>query len=169
MKYTADFVRNILQYDPTTGVFRWRERSDVRASWNPQFAGKRAGSIGSTGYLKVSINDQTFLGHRLAWLIMTGAWPAHEIDHKDGNPANNRWDNLRRATRQQNQQNRRRHKSNKSGFKGVYKNSSGNTWAAQIYDLGRKIHVGNFPSAQAAHKAYCDASHRCYGEFARTT
>lgn len=163
---TSEYVRGILSYDPDTGVLRWKLRTDVRSAWNQKFAGKVAGPVGK-GYVKITINDRAFYAHRLAWLIITGQWPLNEIDHKDQNPANNRWDNLRIATRQQNQQNRKRHKSNTSGFKGVFKNQHGVTWSAQIYRFGKKIHVGCFPTAEAAHAAYCVASRDHYGEFAR--
>jgi hypothetical protein len=162
---TAEQLRALLIYDPDSGRFFWKPRTGLEP-WNAVFAGKEAGSQSSSGYVKISINNRTYLGHRLAWLIMTGEWPACEIDHKDG--MSNRWGNLREATRQQNQQNRSRHKSNSSGFKGVCKNRSGYTWSAQIYRFGKKIHVGCFATAEAAHAAYCVAASQHYGEFART-
>lgn len=152
---TPEYLRSILHYDPDSGVFTRRA------------TGKIAGS-GKSGYRKISINNRSYWAHRLAWAIMMGEWPPETIDHKDGDGSNNRWDNLRAATRQQNQQNRRRHKSNGSGFKGITKNKHGITWSAAIYQKGRKIHIGNFPTAEAAHSAYCIAARAHYGEFART-
>lgn len=167
MNLDADYVRGILRYNKRTGVLHWKKRADATACWNAQFSGKIAGSIGSTGYVRVSINDRGFLAHRLIWLIVTGEWPKEEIDHKDQNEANNRWANLREASRQQNQRNRRRHKSNTSGFKGVFKNRIGSTWSAQIYLKRNKIHVGCYPTAEAAHAGYREAARQHYGEFAR--
>jgi hypothetical protein len=163
---TAEFVRSLLEYNPDTGTFVWRARG--KKFWDNCHAGKNAGSICSTGHLRISILDRGYFAHRLAWLIMTGEHPVNEIDHKDGNPANNKWDNIRAATRQQNQQNRRRHSSNSSGFKGVFKNRIGVTWSAQIYCFGKKIHIGCYPTAEMAHEAYCEAAKKNYGEFART-
>lgn len=169
MSLTAEYVSLILEYDQLTGVFKWKYRADATSRWNGRYSGKNAGSIGSTGHVRICINDKMYLAHRLAWLMIHGVWPANEIDHINGEPSDNRLVNLREATRQENQQNRRRHCSNKSGLKGIYKNKIGTTWAATIYWFGRKIHVGNFPTAEAAHAAYCAAARNHYGEFARTS
>jgi HNH endonuclease/AP2 domain len=97
---------------------------------------------------------------------MTGKWCRVIIDHRDGDPSNNRWDNLRRATVAQNGANKPRHRNNTSGFKGVCRDRG--RWRAAIYKNGRRHPLGNFPTPEAAHAAYVKAARKLFGEFART-
>lgn len=91
-----------------------------------------------------------------------------QVDHRDGNGLNNTSYNLRLATHQQNQRNKRLQRNNTSGFKGVswYKKES--LWVANISVNGRTITLGRFPTAEAAHAAYCEASAKYHGPFGRT-
>jgi hypothetical protein len=105
------------------------------------------------------------MAHRLAYLYMTGRCPADQIDHKDGNRSNNCWDNLREATGSQNQCNRPARRTNKLGLKGVHKRRYG--YRAELKGDGRRIDLGSFPTAEAAHEAYVAAAKQFHGEFAR--
>jgi HNH endonuclease/AP2 domain len=91
------------------------------------------------------------------------------IDHRDGNSTNNRWSNLRLATVSQNNANRRRPRHNTSGYKGVSlcRRSGRRRWRAVIYKKGQ-IHLGTFPTPEAAHAAYVAAAPKVHGKFART-
>src|SRR6478752_7514035 len=95
-------VRAVLDYEPESGAFTWRFRADATAKFNNRFAGKPAGTLCKHGYLHITINFRQFRANRLAWLLMTGAWPTFHVDHEDGVPSNNRWRNLREATNAQN-------------------------------------------------------------------
>ena len=77
------------------------------------------------GYCVVTASGKKYLGHRLAFYYMTGEWPKGDVDHIDHNRANNKWDNLRIVTRQENLKNCRRQKNNKSGITGVFKTKTG--------------------------------------------
>ena len=100
MNLTAEYVRSILDYDPETGEFRWKHRANVPKRINKRYVGKIAGtSIYPYGRRKIVIDDKPYRSSRLAWLMQTGVWPSYEIDHKDNDPSNDRWDNLRPATR----------------------------------------------------------------------
>lgn len=99
---------------------------------------------------------------------MTGEWPPQEVDHHDNDGWNNRWDNLRLATRSQNQANTRRYKSNSSGKKGVFRNGGeARPWRAQIQKDGKKISLGYFETIEAASEAFAAAATAQHGEFAR--
>jgi hypothetical protein len=129
-------------------------------------AGDVAGTVDFDRYRKIMIRGRQYRAHQLAWLYMTGKrWP-RVIDHRDRNPSNNRWDNLRRATVSQNNANRRRHRNNACGFKGVTRTEWGR-WRASIYKDGRKHHLGIFATPEEAHAAYMAAARRLFGEFAR--
>jgi hypothetical protein len=96
---------------------------------------------------------------------MTGKWPDEHIDHADANRINNRFSNLRAATRAQNMANSKAKNNTRSGFKGVC--ASRRKWVASIGVDGKKVHLGHFGSPEEAHKAYCQAAERYYGTFAR--
>lgn len=106
-------IEKILSYDPETGIFTRRiQRSRY-------FAGERAGRIHHSGYETLKIEGYYFTAHRVAWLLMTGEWPQDDIDHMDRNRTNNRWSNLRAATREQNSRNSIPKKNNSTGIVGV--------------------------------------------------
>lgn len=94
-------LKELLHYNPETGVFTWARSVGQRAR-----IGRVAGSKVPSGYIKISVSKRVYSAHRLAWLYMTGSWPENEIDHVDNNPSNNAFSNLRAATKSQNAQNR---------------------------------------------------------------
>jgi hypothetical protein len=113
MLLTAEKVRELLHYDPDTGIFTWRvNRSNAKA-------GAIAGSM-DNGYRLIKINGHKHLASRLAWLYMTGAWPERNIDHRDLGPSNDRWENLRLGDHSENAQNTHVRRNNKVGKKGVH-------------------------------------------------
>jgi hypothetical protein len=98
---------------------------------------------------------------------MTGKWPSDEIDFIDGNPMNNKWSNLREASRGQNKQNSRCPRNNKTGFKGVVKRARGGRYEANIFVNGQTIYLGHFDTPELANNAYYYAAQKHFGEFAR--
>ena len=159
---TQKQLKQLLHYDPTTGVFRWR----VSRS-NGVKIGDIAGWNGGKGYACLSVGGKIYKAHRLAWLYMTGNWPAEEIDHIDCCRNNNKFSNLREATRSQNRCNSKIHPSNTSGYKGVSWHTRYNKWIAHIKINNKKIYLGYFLSAEAAHYAYVAASKAYHGKFGR--
>lgn len=160
---SAEDVRRILHYDPVTGVFRW-----LVSPSNFVSAGDVAGKICEQGYRRIRIKNSLYLAHRLAWLCMTGEWPAGDIDHADGDRSNNRWENLRRCGFDQNAFNRTLQKNNRTGFKGVYLCSAIGKYKASIRGgKGKKYDLGTFDLAEEAAHAYNRAAIQLHGEFAR--
>lgn len=146
-------VKECLDYNPETGLFRWRVRPQNHFptinGWkifNASRAGKTPGTIDSWGYLTIRIFGKNRLAHRLAWLYVHGKWPAHEIDHINHNPADNRISNLREATPQENQRNRSMQKNNKSGVTGVRWYKPTKSWLSAIRINRRTEHLGYFRS-----------------------
>ena len=160
-RITRARLLELLHYDSETGEFRWQERVSRSVK-----VGDLAGLTDSEGYRQITIKGRAYRAHQLAWFYMTGKWCTVVIDHRDGDPSNNRWDNLRPATISQNNANRRPNRNNKSGFKGVVQHHIGR-WCARIKKNGRRYHLGSFASPQEAHAAYVAAARKLFGEFAR--
>jgi hypothetical protein len=160
---TLERLREVLSYAPETGVWRW-----VVTHSRCRPAGSRAGSIKKkTGYRVIQIDGVGYQSNRLACFYMNGEWPSGDVDHRDRDRANDRWENLRPATRWQNHANRRL-TDNLSGFKGVRLSSSKkNPFRARISLGGITKHLGCYPTAEAAHAAYFKAAEEMFGEFAR--
>lgn len=166
-------LKRILRYSKRSGKFIWRVRSDVPKGWNTRYAGKEAGSswapTGLITYRVIRIFDYPFLAHRLAWLYVTGSWPAAQIDHRDMDGENNRWTNLRQATHAQNGANRGPSKRNKTGFKGVSICGKTGRFRATIGIGGQWTELGRFDTVEEASAAYAKEAARRAGEFARAS
>ena len=164
---TAEHLRSILDYDPETGIFTWRSNPQRAKNWNTRRSGKPAGgSDCQYGYISIRIGHALYQAHRLAWLYMTGEWPISMVDHIDVDPTNNRWSNLRAATKAENMRNLPTPKHNTSGLKGATKVGR-NRWVAQIQHNGKNNYLGTFATAEEAHEAYCRKAKELFGEYAR--
>jgi hypothetical protein len=153
---TAEYMRGIFWYDLSAGALFYKGRRGV-------VHGIKAGCVGSHGYVVVKAYRIPYLAHRIAWLIMTGEWPEQEVDHINGNKADNRWDNLRLATHGQNVANSG---ARRGGLKGAYWHKRSSRWQSQIWDHGRIRHLGYFDNERDAHLAYVNAAQTVFGEFA---
>lgn len=98
---------------------------------------------------------------------MTGEWPPDEIDHINGVRDDNRWVNLRIATRGQNLCNARRRSDNTSGYKGVCWDANKGKWLASITINRKNKFLGHYETPEAGHEAYFVAAREHFGEFAR--
>lgn len=155
---TQQQVRSLLDYEPDTGTFRWKVLMAPRAP-----IGAIAGNVhDKDGRVRISIAGRMYFAHRLAWFWMTGEWPPNDVDHINGDSADNRWDNLRLATRSENLRNRVSKPSN-SGFRGVFKRSDG--WFAKIQVNRKQIYLGLFKTVEEADAAYKAAVKKYHGEF----
>lgn len=167
---SPNLLRQLLDYDPETGVLTWRTRTpDLFVGgerhtaihkcnlWNAKHAGKRAGGLHApTGYLVIRVNGNSFYIHRIAWAIYGGVAPKNRIDHIDGNKANNRIANLRDVTQEQNCRNLKMHADNRSGVNGVSWNAKRRRWCSEIRFQRKAKWLGRFKSfedAVAARKA----------------
>ena len=149
---TAIRLRELLKYNPDTGEFVWR------VSCRGTKAGDTAGTSGSEGRRHITIGYSKYKAHRLAWLYVYGYWPKNLIDHINGDPTDNRIENLREATVSENLHNQRRsHKNNKTGVLGVQWRPMKNKFRARITVSGKEISLGHFDSIEDAEKAYLEA------------
>lgn len=154
---TQQELHDLMTYDPETGEATW-----LKGTWK----GRKVGTPTCKGYVQARINNRSYLMHRVIWFWMKGEWPG-EIDHKDCNRSNNRWDNLRLATKEQNQWNTGVRGDNSSGFKGVTRPKGRTKWHAYINVDGRRKFLGSYPTAEEANRAATAARQAAHGEFAR--
>lgn len=148
----AERVRELLSYDPETGVLTWRV---TRGRMAP--AGSIAGTNGIHGYRQLIICGERHKSHRVAWLITHGEWPAGDIDHINGIRDDNRLCNLRVVTRAQNMQNQRfPRRGTTSGLLGVSFHKRIRKWAAHIRVGAKTLHIGYFDEPEQAHQAYLE-------------
>ncbi len=144
---TQERLKEVINYDPGTGVFTWRGRKGIRE-------GRAAGCL-ENGYTRIRIDMRLYQAHRLAWLYVHGRWPSGQIDHEKQNRADNRIDKLRDVTPAQNCQNTPDSGRNTSGFKGVSYSRAKRKWVAQIgYGHGKHKFLGHFVEPQDAALAY---------------
>lgn len=149
MKLTAGRLRELLHYDPETGLFTWRHKTGSQSS------GKQAGTP-HKAYINIQVDSRQYKAHRLSFLYMTGELPPDEVDHINGIGTDNRWHNLRLADHFLNCQNRRRaNRNNMSGLLGVQKH--GNGYKAVIRKHGRNQYLGYFSTKEEAHAVYVNA------------
>ena len=153
---TAEQLKAQLHYCPDTGLFT-RLKTGGGAK-----RGDIAGGPSSDGYTSISVCGVRYRAARLAYLWMTGSHPSQDVDHVNRNRRDDRWCNLRPASRSQNCANTKA----RSGLKGACWVAAKGKWKAQIRVDGIQRHIGYFDSAEAAHQAYMVAAVAVHGQYA---
>lgn len=156
---TQDCLKEILHYDPETGIFTYRK------DYYKCKKGDVFGYTNGRGWLRGKIKGKHYKLHRLAFLYMTGEFPVNETDHINGIKDDNRWCNLREATRSQNMANIKSGGNSMTGYRGVTATSAGNYYATNQKE-GKTYRQGPFKCPKEAHKAYCKKAVELFGEFA---
>jgi hypothetical protein len=156
---TAQRLREVFNYNKETGEFTWVSDFKMFYGGVRYKSGSTAGGPRKHGYIGISVDGKRYLAHVLAWLYVTGSFPYGDIDHIDGDPRNNRFENLRDVSRQVNIENRiRANNNNSSGFLGVSRAATkSERWVASIHSCGKKYHVGIYKTKEQAHQAYLEA------------
>lgn len=161
MDITRDRLVELFDYDREHGRFIWKKSPAPRVK-----AGTVAGHIRSTdGYRIVKIGYRNYKIARLVWLWETGSFPPDELDHINCDSADDRFENLRPATRSQNAANRRVQCNNRLRVKGVYEVDG--RYKSSIRVDGKSRHIGSFDTVEEAGAAYAIAAKEIFGEFAR--
>ena len=153
---TQSKLKQLVKYDPDTGEFvSLADRGKTKC-------GQRLGCKNRLGYIEIGMLWKKYKAHTLAFLYMTGEFP-DEIDHADGDPSNNKWSNLRLATRQENMWNRGVNVNSQTGVKGVhpYKDK----FKVQFRVFGKKVYLGLFNDLQEAKQHHDEFVEMFQGEF----
>ena len=161
MTLTLERLKELLHYDPETGVFTRRVR---RSNSMP---GTIAGTLLKTGHISISIDSVQYLASRLAVLYMTGEWPKDQVDHVNMNTQDNRYCNLRGATQSENLGNRRVRPDSSTGVKGVFPHHKSGRFRAKISYDNIQYHIGYYDTVEKATEAYRIAAEAIFGKFAR--
>lgn len=151
-------ARDALDYNPSSGQFRWRHSGGIAGHVDP---------TRTCTYRVIVIRGQKYYAHRLAWLYMKGEWPPSKIDHVNGDGIDNKWGNLRLATDSENSTNAKLRKTNSTGYKGVCYNKRTGQAKAQIQFNGVVYHLGSRPTPELAHALYVKASKKIHKQFSR--
>lgn len=155
-----EVLRSVFDYDAATGVLMWKAK---RRRMCP------AGTPDCKGYIRVTLEKRRWRAHRLIWAMHYDAEPPDLIDHINGDPSDNRIENLRAATKAQNRANSVIGQDSTSGLKGVTRHKQTGKWQAGIMANGKRKHLGLFDSPSSAHAAYCSAAAELFGSFARNS
>ncbi len=147
---TQTRLKELLSYNPVTGIFRWKSFRGGSAK-----IGSVAGGPGLDGYWRIKVDGVRHLTHRIVWLYYHGRWPKDQLDHINNIKKDNRIGNLREVNNMDNCRNQRRiRKNNKSGYLGVSWNKKHSKWVAQISADGTNKHLGYFSDPKEALEIY---------------
>ena len=170
---SQEYLRQCFDYDPETGILRWRERprEHFRTDrgcliFNWRFAGKAAGTLSKRGYVGVHLrgHPHSMMAHRIAWKMQTGD-DTPLVEHEDKDPSNNAWSNLRVATQSQNCCNTPKRSRRKCPElpKGVCQKRG--RFTARVTFQRTNYNLGCFDTPEEAHEAYCAKAKEIHGEF----
>lgn len=136
----VEWLRTNLDYDKTTGLLTWRNTVNSRA-----VKGSRAGNLDPAGWRRIRIRGRLLPEHHVIWALVTGAWPAEEVDHRNYVRDDNRWDNLRSVTVVFNRQNydaRGDTGKNRLGLRGIwYEPKKRPSWRGELTLQGKRTHA----------------------------
>jgi hypothetical protein len=158
---SAEQLRELLHYDPETGVFTWKVRPSIRV----KRVGAVAGNIGAGGYAVINLTKfgSPKKAHRLAWLYIHGKWPEADIDHINGDRLDNRIVNLRDVSRRINTENlRSARRHSKSGLLGAHWHEPFKKWYSVITTDRKRKFLGLFKTPEEAHQAYLAAKRKLH-------
>lgn len=156
---TIEELREYLDYEPETGVLRWKKRPGRRV-----FVGDIAGHTMGDGYLMVTLRAVGLMQHRVAFALHNGRWPTPLCDHIDGDKTNNRADNLRECSASENQQNRGVPRNSSTGVKGVRRLAGG--YLATVV-ISHRAHTKWFRRLEDAAAHVKQLREQLHGDFAR--
>lgn len=147
------------EYNPDTGVVSWR------IDYGRMKAGMEAGTIIPGGYRNIRWNGSSILAHRIAWKLTTGQWPSYPVRHVNGDPSDNRWENLevRKPLRTLDPITRKtiarqRNQALAHGTTRMYRSNNVPYFHSAVLIDGKSVFLGNYPSREAAEVAFFNSA-----------
>lgn len=156
---SQETLKKYLHYDPFTGIFTCLIETAGRRT------GEQVGYKTKRGYIRIALLGEHYEAGRLAFLYMTGEFPAGLIDHKDQVTDNNIWENLRESSVAENGHNRKAQANNKLGIKGVSLCKQTGKFVAEICTNGKRLRLGRFLTKELAENAVISAREKAHKEF----
>lgn len=154
---TAERARELFDYDPETGLVTRRVDCGNRRK------GRAAGSTRPDGRMSIQVDGKSYYSARIIWLLVTGSWPLDCIDHINGNNKDNRWANLREATRRLNNENKHKpNKNNRCGILGVSYNEATKKFISKIRVGGKLLYIGKYDDPSEAYQAYLEEKRKLH-------
>lgn len=153
-------LKEVVEYSKVTGTFT------SKVNRNLYKIGDVYSKLNASGYIRIKIDYVYYYAHRLAWLYEHGCWPKNDLDHINGVRSDNRWENLREATRTENLRNKSATRKSVTGVKGVDFCKVMRKYRARIRVEGKRIALGYFGTIEAATLAYAEAAKKLHGDFA---
>jgi hypothetical protein len=150
---SKEYLQSLFDY--RDGELYWKKRNQ-----------RKAGCINGESYRHIVINGKLYKSHRLIFMLHHGYMPEF-IDHIDNDRLNNKIENLRPATKQQNCWNRTINKNNKSGIKGVSWCKLTKKWKVQGRVDKKVVHLGVYPTLEEAAKVIANFRFINHGNFAK--
>ena len=149
---TYERMNEVVRYFPKTGKFLYK----ITSVWHiPR----------GNSYRKISIDRHSYEAQILAWFYMTGGWPDGTVDHKNQDPMDNRWNNLRLATKQTNAINSKIRSDNVTGYRGIIWDKARNKWRVYISVMGKQLNLGRYDKLEHAIMARKEKEIELFGEF----
>jgi len=153
-------LKEYLDYDSNTGIFVWKERSEHNFKtkrafkcWDKRYSNTAAGSMSNKGYIRISIDKERYLAHRLAFAFVNMRMPNGQLDHIDRIKHHNWIDNLRETDNVKNSRNCSVSVANKTGITGVCYANKAKRWRATIKVNYINISLGDYDEFESAVKA----------------
>ncbi len=148
---TYEQVKRYFSYDPKTGIVTWTENVHNKSNSRP---GDKAGGMMPIGYIgtafRIGGEKKFAYMHRIAWMLTHKKWPEGQIDHINGNRADNRLENLRDVPLGTNRKNMKKPKNNTSGYMGIGWDKGRNKWNVKIGVNGKTVNIGRFKELDEA-------------------
>jgi hypothetical protein len=140
-------AKRLYKYCENTGNFYWKiTNTNVKPN---QLAGSN-----HNGYIRLRIGNKQIFAHRLAWAFVYAEFPKNQIDHIDGNKANNKIVNLRDVTREVNLQNQTKaHVQNELGLQNVRQRKDSKQYQVRINSGKKGFYVGQYENVKDAVQA----------------
>jgi hypothetical protein len=163
---TQNYLKEVLEYNAGQGQFYWIKKTSSKSRIK---VGVIAGNLNIDGYRRIKICGKKYQEHLLVWFYNYGYFPIKVLDHIDGNPSNNRLENLRECSQSENNRNKGIAVNNTTGFRGVTYCKKTKKFKSTACLNGKKIHLGYFSTGEEA-SLVCEAATKdLHGEFYRDT